>query len=241
MKRVNPSKIAKVQNIDPVRIEAQFVSQREKMKKAGKLKLPKSLTKSEIFNIHNIILRDIDGKPIQKTDSKHRLLWDVKTNKPIWLRTPRGKVQRGIASKCRAYELHKMAKWDVNNPPPTKEEMRTHLFPEILISTHETRRHIFNEHIRHELSVRYCGKAAKEHLQHLYIIHSFKGLNGHMSAYQVKADPYVWGYPLSGSRTKGEIIETMKLRIAKHKDPGILGFNVYNNRGNIDIAYNLAA
>jgi hypothetical protein len=89
--------------------------------------------------------------------------------------------------------------------------------------------------------VRYCGKAAKEHLQHLYIIHSFKGLNGHMSAYQVKADPYIWAYPLSGSRTRGEIIETMKLRIAKKNDPGILGFNVYNNRGNVDIAYNLAA
>lgn len=184
-----------------------------KLQESGKLKLPPRLSKKELAELNTEFLRTLYGNPIQKKDRKGRLLWDVKTNAPIYKTRPKNTIPKGVALKCHAYETHKIQKWERKNPRPTEVELKMFLFPEILRSEWETKRTIVLEHIRDELSKRYCNTQLhrKQGLT-LLVLHKNNSVprygNDHAYWWSV-ADPYVYGYPIAGMNviTKNDVIQ----------------------------------
>lgn len=203
---------------------ARFVANYQKNKspiKLTKFEL-KFLNKRDQWNIK----KDATGKPIVKTEIKDGVttrLYDSKSGLPYYKYTPK-KNSMGLAYKLHMLELHKMKKWDRKNPPPSELQLKQDLFPTTLISAHNTRRTIFNEHVRNILSEHYCGVHIKEQPLRLYET----GSNGHVS-WENEADPYVYGYPLSIPN----IDIKAKLEIAKkHCCAPATGLKVYDLFGN---------
>lgn len=206
-------------------------------KKAGKLKLPKSLTKEEMYNIHHPLVRDTGGHPIQKTDHHGKFLWNAHTNIPIYRRRNRESVRMGLAEKCHLYELHKMAKWDAKHPVPTSVELAFTLFPEETMASYKTRRSIALEHIRNVLSEKYyhCKPISTPNIR-MYSVHKVDGYSGTKVIFEKECDPYIYGYPFAGyvaNYPSKEFIEK-KLQLAlknAQKGESIIGFRVYDKFG----------
>lgn len=208
----------------------------EEMKKEGKLKLPPSLTKAERMAIETEIIRDENGKPIQKTDKQGRKFWNSVTNKPIPVRK-RKSTKMGTAKKCHMYELHKMAKWDRKNPEPTQSALLTDLFPLELMAAHRTRRSLAVERVRNELAELYCHATVKRPLLRMYEVHSKIGYGGQDVVYENECDPYIFGYPFSSYNSFPSLpsIED-KLRCAikkRENDPSLVAIKVYDMYGNV--------
>lgn len=211
-----------------------------KLQESGKLKLSPRLSKKELATINTEIIKDLYGRPIQKKDSKGRLLWDVKTNKPIYKTRPKNTIPCGVAAKCHAYELHKLQKWERRNPKPTEKELKSFLFPDILQKEWELRRTKAIENFRDMLSNKYCkGHVYKPEELSLYVLH--KSLLPNSTPYAtgdvysfVKADPYAYGYPLVGMRVS-ESNSTIQNRISKitRLSSDNVGLKVIDMYGNV--------
>lgn len=216
---------------------AGFYKTLERMKKDGKLKLHPSLTKRELMAINIPLERDINGKPIQQKDRQGRMLWNNRTNHPIYKRKRLRESSRGlpVALKCHLYELHKMAKWDRKHPIPSMTELMNDMFPADLIAARQTSRNIFNEHIRNELAERYChASPVYTPLLRLFSIHKNKGFGGQIINWEQECDPYVYGYPFCGNRWLSIPDINIKLQhVVKRKaDDTVVGFKVYDMFGN---------
>lgn len=216
----------------------------ERKKKNGELKIPRSLTKKELFEINNPIVRDINGKPIQKTTKKGFLLWHAKTNIPIYKRK-RSSTKMELAEKCHRYELHKISKWDKKHPIPTNKQLSSELFPEIAITAYNTMRNIALENIRTELAKKYCNGIQKcTPLLRLYATYCRTGYNKKRIIFEQECDPYIYGYPFVSYKSypSSEEIQT-KLRQAALRitDKSIIALNVYDKYGTIHNSIKIAA
>ena len=209
----------------------------KKMKEEGLLKLPKSLTKEEIYNIDHPIIRDKNGKPVQAKDRRGRLLWNNKTNTPIYKRKRNTGPSRGLpeALKCHMYEMHKMAKWDRKNPTPGGAELNSDFFPGDLMAAHRTRRMIVNEHIRDMLAKKYCHTNPKRPILRMFSVHTSTGYNGQRVDWEQECDPYVYGYPFTSYNSWPSIpdINSKLQRAVKDiADNTVVGLKVYDMFGN---------
>lgn len=216
-----------------------FAVRLRKLQKEGKLKLPKSLTKEEMFNINNPIVNDIYGYPVKRRTSKGFVLWNARTNKPLYKRRRRGDISIGLAEKCHLYELHKMAKWDRKNPMPNSVDLAFTLFPEEEMASYQTRRNIALEHIRNVLSEKYYHcKSIESPTVRMYTVHRVIGYQGKRIAYEKECDPFIYGYPFAGFKKdypSKQFIET-KLHIALghvQKSEGVIGLKVYDKFGTL--------
>lgn len=189
------------------------------------------------------ILRDANGNPVVKTIpdnsptniSKKRILYDAITGIPIYVmkRKPKRK-DFPLAMKCHMYELHKMAKWDRNNPPPEESELKANLFPNELMAAYKTRRSIANENIRNMLSNRYCGTKTKMPYLRLFASHTSTGYNGEQISWERECDPYIYGYPFTSciSMPSVSYINEKLKRAMMHADQTVTSLKVYDMFGN---------
>lgn len=216
-----------------IKPDANYAKNLRKLQESGKLKLPPNLTKKELHAMHVKVLVDIYGKPIQKTDRKGRLLWDTKTNTPIYKTVDKHKIDSGLALKCHMYELHKMARWDHKHPKPSPEQMKSFLFPYMLMQEWNTQRNVANERIRDDLSNKYChGKTYTPPLR-LFKVGIYSGESGAKTSYITEADPYVYGYPLTGM-DETTPFATIQRRINQLKlYSNDIGFKVINKFGHV--------
>lgn len=204
-------------------------------KKNGTLKLPKNLTKQELFDIQNPLIRDINGNPIQKTTRRGLRLWNARTNMPIYRRKSKS-IRLETASKCHLYEIHKMEKWDRRNPYPTPKQLCFELFPEEVIAAHNTRRNLALETIRNELAEKYCNVDRKYPLLRLYSTHKTIGYGGKEIIYEKECDPYIVGYPFTSYNSFPKLCEirTKLQKIATNiTDKSIVALKVYDKYGNL--------
>lgn len=215
-----------------------FAVRLHRLQKEGKLKLPKNLTKEEIYNINHPIIYDEKGFPIHKRTSKGFMLWNSRTNKPIYKRRQNNKRMQ-LAEKCHMYELHKIAKWDKKNPMPNDVDLAFTLFPEEEIASYNTRRNIALEHIRDMLSEKYChSKAIDTPMLRMYTVHRVTGYQGKRIAFEKECDPYIYGYPFTSFKKDCPPNEYVKekLRIALthvQKSENIVGLRVYDKFGTL--------
>ena len=220
-----------------IKPDVNYAKNLRKLQESGKLKLSPRLSKKELAKLNTEIVRGLYGKPVQKKDSKGRLLWDTKTNTPIYKTRPKNMIPHGVAAKCHAYEIHKIQKWDRKNPQPTEKELKSFLFPDILQKEWETRRLNAIENIRNMLSNKYCeGRIYKPEELSLYVLHksAMKNDADTKEIYSfVKADPYAYGYPLVGMRvsTKNNVIQDRISRITRLSSDNV-GLKVIDMYGN---------
>lgn len=225
-----------LQNTNYVIID--YVSKLEKAKKDGSLKVPPKLSKKELYEINNPVIRDINGNPIQKTDKKGLKIWNANLNIPIYIRKNKN-IRMELASKCHLYELHKMAKWDRRNPVPNSSQLCSELFPEIVVASYKTRRNIALESIRNLLSEKYYNSVQKKKpTLRLYSSHVKTDTKGHRIAYEVECDPYLYGYSFASCDEwlSNSEINNRLLKIAinhKNNDTTINAFKVYDLYGNL--------
>lgn len=215
-----------------IKPDANYAKNLRKLQESGKLKLSPRLSKEELAKLNTEIVRDLYGKPIQKKDRKGRLLWNVKTNEPIYKTRPKNMIPHGVASKCHMYEIHKMDKWDHKNPPPTERELKSFLFPEILKSEWKIKRERALESIRDMLSNKYYKgySYSPAHLK-LYALQMHKANARNVYSY-VEADPYVYGYPLSrmGISTENNAIHNRITKITRPSS-SVIGLKVVDMFG----------
>lgn len=188
------------------------------------------------------ILRDVNGNPVVKTIpdnsptniSKKRILYDATTGIPIYVmkRKPKRK-DFPLAMKCHMYELHKMAKWDRNNPPPEESELKANLFPSELMAAYKTRRSIANENIRDVLSNRYCGTKINTPYLRLFAAHTSTGYNGEQISWEQECDPYVYGYPFTSCLSMPSVsyINEKLKRAMKYAGQTVTSLKVYDMFG----------
>lgn len=216
----------------------------ERKKKNGELKIPRSLTKEELFEINNPLIRDINGKPIQKTTKKGLLIWNAKTNIPVYKRKSLS-TKMELAEKCHRYELHKINKWDVKHPMPNNKQLYSELFPEVAIAAHNTMRNIALENIRTELAKKYCGGIQKDPpLLRLYAAYHKKGYGGKQIAFEQECDPYIYGYTFLHHESYPSQLE-MQTRLQKAAlhvtDKSITSLKVYDKYGTLRNSIKIAA
>jgi hypothetical protein len=211
----------------------------KEMKEAGKLKLPPSLTKEDLMKMSTVIVRDMEGNAIQKTDKQGRQFWNKFTNEPIPVRK-RKSNKMGLAQKCHLYELHKMEKWDRKNQAPTDQGLSYDLFPKELLAAHRTKRELQVERVRNMLSERFYGTKNRVPLLRLFRVCQFKSqfLPGGFGVYETEATNnydftgYTDTYP-----SNEMIMKKLQYRIM-HPDwsaigTTVVGLKVYDQYGNV--------
>lgn len=127
-----------------------------------------------------------------KLENEHRLFKHVKSPQPKnWIGDQKKYrvTRKGLANYLHLLELHKMSKWDRKHPMPSLE---FDLFPELIVAGWKTKRMLANEHIRNELSIKYCkDKRYKPQWRFFGVYQDIK--TGHV--FENEPDPAVIGYP----------------------------------------------
>lgn len=234
--------------------EAVYDNMVKKKQSSGELRMVKSLNKLEQKALNKRIgweiKHDASGNPLIKTDKEGKLLYDIKSNTPIYKYTPKS-TSPGFALRMHLLEEHKMKKWDNRHPKPVEnsKDVKEDLFPQELfaakVAQHRTMRYIHLESVRDFLAVKYCN-SKRVVMRPFKVYEVYKTNNSEAPICEVErwSDAYYLA-GLSKDTSNGVLADKLNahLKAVTSHPMGdkTIGYKVYDSDGNFRLQVNIAA